>query len=286
MIASRTAALIVLLAAWIPLGSATARESGILRAAQDAASSLKARVGVAVYDTGNGQVWRYHADERFPMASTSKTLVCAALLRRGEPLMSQQVLIRKGDVQSYAPVLKNRVGQKVSASDLCAITLRTSDNTAVNAVLDVLGGPSSVTSFLRSMGDRTTRLDRNEPALNEGTPGDERDTTTPDAMVETLRRLVLGSVLDEASRMQLTEWLIGNEVAGPLLRASVPADWRVADRSGAGGFGTRGIAAVMWPPDRDPVVAAIYLTETAASLEERNAAIASIGRAIANAVTR
>lgn len=199
--------------------------------------------------------------------------------------MSQQVLIRKGDVQSYAPVLKHRVGQKFSASDLCAITLRTSDNTAVNAVLDVLGGPSSVTSFLRSMGDRTTRLDRNEPALNEGTPGDRRDTTTPDAMAETLRRLVLESVLDEASRMQLREWLIGNEVAGPLLRASVPTDWRVADRSGAGGFGTRGIAAVMWPPDRDPVVAAIYLTETEASLEERNAAIAAIGRAIANALT-
>lgn len=40
----------------------------------------------------------------------------------------------------------------------------------------------------------------------------------------------------------------------------------------------------MWPPERAPVIATVYITETAASFDDRNAAIAEIGAAIAEAV--
>jgi beta-lactamase class A len=167
---------------------------------------------------------------------------------------------------------------------MCRETLRTSDNTAANKVLEALGGPQAVTAFLRKVGDTTTRLDRNEPELNEGKPGDDRDTTTPAAMAATLKTLLLDNVLEPAYRAQLKDWLIADEVGGPLLRAGVPASWIVADRTGAGGFGTRGIIAVMWPPKREPVVAAIYLTGTKASMDDRNRAIADIGRAIGETI--
>lgn len=273
--------------AWLfPLKPVFAESGSILQAVQAAESRLDARVGISVHDTGSGRRWHYREDERFPMASTAKTLVCAALLQQGASSMTAGVQIEAADILSYAPVTKDLVGQTVTASRLCAITMRTSDNTAVNAVLDVIGGPPVVTSFLRSIGDETTRLDRNEPDLNEGTPGDTRDTTTPRAMEETIAALVLKDALEEEAGRQLTEWMLSNEVGGPLLRAGIPNDWRIADRSGAGGHGTRGIVAVMWPPGQAPVVASIYLTETEASMQARNAAIASIGRAIAAAVAR
>jgi len=99
-----------------------------------------------------------------------------------------------------------------------------------------------------------------------------------------MQSLLLGSALEEGQQQQLKEWLLSNEVGGPLLRAGIPDDWQIADKTGSGGFGTRGIVAVMWPPQRAPIVAAIYLTETTASLEQRNAAIAEIGRAMVKAV--
>jgi beta-lactamase class A len=266
------------------LGAMLAADDPIGRAAQAAESRLGARVGLAVYDTGDGRSWLYRVDDRFPMASTSKALVCAALLHEGPPALKRRVRIEASDLLSYAPVTKGLVGEEVALSDLCAAALRASDNTAINAVLSAIGGPERVTAFLRSIGDGTTRLDRNEPALNEGRPGDPRDTTTPRAMADTMRVLVLGSALDAQSRDQLTQWLESDAVGGPLLRAGVPADWRIADRTGAGGFGARGIVAVMWPPNHAPIVAAIYLTETGASMDERNDAIAAIGRAIATAV--
>jgi len=264
--------------------AASAAEDAITSAAKQAEASLKARVGVAVLDTGSGRRWVYHANERFPMASTFKTLACAALLNAGRDKTATEITIRKKDLQAYAPVTSKMVGQTASAGELCAITLRSSDNTAANKVVETVGGPSTVTAFLRSAGDKVTRLDRVEPELNRSEPGDKRDTTTPTAMVDTIRGLVLGSTLTPENRKQLTDWLEANEVGGPLLRAAIPGDWRIADRTGAGGHGTRGVVGVMWPPKGAPIVAAVYLTETKATMEQRNAAIADIGRAMVKAL--
>jgi len=63
-----------------------------------------------------------------------------------------------------------------------AAAIEHSDNTAANLLLRTVGGPAAVTAYLRALGDPVTRLDRNEPALNEAKPGDVRDTTTPSAL--------------------------------------------------------------------------------------------------------
>ncbi|MFC4298426.1 class A beta-lactamase [Castellaniella hirudinis] len=269
--------------------AASAADDGILAKAREIETRLDARVGLAIQDTGNGRSWRYRADERFPMMSTFKTLACGALLHQadeGRIDLETAVQVTQADLVPYAPVSKAWVGQRVGLRDLCAATMRTSDNVAANKVLEHIGGPQAVTAFVRGVGDRVTRLDRYEPDLNEGTPGDARDTTSPATMANTLRALVLDRVLSAASKAQLTEWLIGNEVGGPLLRAGIPRAWRIGDRTGAGGHGSRGVIAVMWPPAHAPIVAAIYITDTEASMDERNAAIAELGAALAEAITR
>jgi len=248
------------------------------------ADDLEALVGFAAYDLESGQRWEYHADQRFTMSSTFKSLACAALLHRvdaGQENLARKVNVSESDLVSYSPITeKHAGGEAMSLSDLCEATLTTSDNTAANLVLRALGGPEAVTSFARHLGDDVTRLDRWETELNKALPGDNRDTTTPNAMVRNLQALLLGDALSEPSREQLRDWLEGNQVADGLFRAAVPEGWIVADRTGAGGFGSRSITAVIWPPERQPIVVALYLTQTDASFEERNAAIAEIGEAI------
>ncbi len=265
--------------------SAWAVEDTIIEAARQAEIALDARVGLAIHDTGSGQRWLYNAHERFPMASTFKVLACGALLARidaGEEDGSRLIPINPSDLVTYSPVTEGWVNEEATLDDLCAATMRTSDNTAVNKVLEALGGPEALTSFMRSLGDEVTRLDRWETELNQATPGDPRDTTSPAAMVNSLQALVLGDVLTATSRETLTEWLVANEVGGPPLRAGIPDNWRIGDRTGAGGHGTRGITAVIWPPQRDPLIVAIYITETEAEMDKRNEAIAGIGRALAD----
>lgn len=268
---------------------ASASSDSVLDVARQIEERLNARVGYAIYDTGSNESWLHNANDRFPMASTFKVLLCAAILAKrdaGDTGLAPAVTLEQEDLVTYSPVTENWIGKEVSVEALCEATMRTSDNTAANKALEVLGGPESVTDFMRSIGDNTTRLDRWETELNTATPGDLRDTTTPSAMASSLRELIFGEALSQSSREQLTAWLLGNEVGGPLLRAGIPKDWCIGDRTGAGGHGSRGIVAVIWPPERDPLVAAIYITQTEASMEDRDEAIAAIGKVLADSVSK
>lgn len=252
------------------------------------ASKLEGRAGFAAFDLESGQRWEYQANQRFAMSSTFKTLACAALLHRvdtGEEQLDREVGFSASDLVTYSPVTEQYADrQALTISELCEAALTMSDNTAANLILQALGGPETVTAFTRMLGDDVTRLDRWETELNEATPGDHRDTTTPNAMVKNLQRLLLGDVLSVESRDQLFDWLKRNQVADQLFRAGLPDGWIIADRTGAGGFGSRSITAVIWPPERRPIIVALYLTQTEASFSARNEAIAEIGTAIVEIV--
>ncbi|TVP43000.1 MAG: class A beta-lactamase [Halomonas sp.] len=261
-----------------------AQEDPVRKELQRIEQELEARIGFAAHDLATGQRWEVNADQRFAMSSTFKTLACGALLQRvdnGQEQLETEVSFSSSDLVTHSPVTEQYADQQsMSLFELCEATMTTSDNTAANLVLQALGGPETITQFASSLGDPITRLDRWETELNEAQPGDERDTTTPNAMLANLEQLVLGDVLSPDAKRQLQEWMIGNAVADGLFRAAMPSDWVIADRTGAGGFGSRSITAIIWPPEREPMVVAFYITETDASFEDRNAAIASLGRVI------
>lgn len=243
--------------------------------------ALQARVGMAVFDTSSGETWHYRGDERFPLNSTHKAFACAALLAKVDDhtlSLDQPVSIRAEALVAYSPITaKSLAPATMSYRQLCSAAVSHSDNTAGNLVIQALGGPAGLTAYLRSIGDDSTRLDRQEPELNEATPGDPRDSTTPRAIVASLDKIVLGDALSPSSRAELTQWMVDDQVGAALLRSALPADWKIADKTGAGGHGSRSIVAVIWPPARAPLVVGIYITQTSASLAASNQAIARIG---------
>jgi beta-lactamase class A len=246
------------------------------------------RLGVAVLDTKTGARAAHRANERFPMCSTFKLLAAAAVLKRvdkGQEKLDRKIAFDAADLVVNSPITQKRVAEgSLTLAEICEAAMVVSDNTAGNLLLANLGGPAGVTAFARSLGDQTTRLDRIEPELNEALPGDPRDTTSPAAMLGSIRSLVLGDALSLSSRRQLTEWLTGNKTGDTRLRARLRKDWRVGDKTGAGERGTTNDVGVLWPPDRAPVIVAIYLTGSLGSSEQRNATIAAIGEAVAQAV--
>lgn len=176
-------------------------------------------------------------------------------------------------------------------ADLCAAAVELSDNTAANLILASLGGPAGWTRFVRQIGDRKSRLDRIELALNTAIPGDLRDTTTPWSTAADLQATLLGQALSAASRDRLRGWMTAAQTGLARLRAGLPAGWQVADKTGTGDNGTANDIAVAWTPD-GPVVITCYLTGAkAATPAARESAIADVGRVVAEtfsvrAVTR
>ncbi len=243
-------------------------------------ADIGGRVGIAVHDLKGNSLFFYKSDQRFPMSSTFKALLCGAILSRvdaGQEDLDRVISYEPRDIVSYSPITENHTESGMSVGALCEVTVTISDNTAGNLLLDTVGGPDGFTQFLRTLGDTTTRLDRWETALNEGTPNDPRDTTTPDAILRSLNALAFQDALSPTSQKQLRQWMIDDKVADALLRSILPDGWRIGDKTGAGGHGARGIIAILWPTEAEPLLVAIYLAENNQPIETRNKAIARLG---------
>ncbi len=242
------------------------------------------RLGVHFIDTADGREWGYRSDERFLMLSTFKTLASALVLRRadeGKAPLSQRIRYRQRDLVQWSPVTEKHVGgQGLSLAQLCEATITTSDNTAANLILRSVGGPAALTAFLRGIGDGLTRLDRLEPELNEPSPGEELDTTTPRAMARTLRTLLLGEALSPASRERLAAWLRANTTGDRRLRAGVPPSWGIGEKTGTAGSSAND-AGIVWPPGTAPMLVSAYLADSPASAAVREQTLAGVGRLLA-----
>lgn len=198
--------------------------------------------------------------------------------------IEQRIKYEAKDVVAYSPTTKDHVESGMTLAEICVAALTLSDNTAGNMLLREIGGPAGLTRFARSLGDELTRLDRWEVELNEALPDDPRDTTTPAAMVKNLQQLILGDALSETSRQKLTDWMLANKTGDARLRAGLPRDWRVADKTGTGERGTTNDVGVLWPPGRKPLVVTTYLTGSQAPVEQRNATLAKVAHAVADVV--
>lgn len=250
-------------------------------------SDLDARIGVVVSEPASSWTWGHREDERFLMASTFKSLLCGAVLEQADAgllTLDETIPIVPEAILEYAPVTEQKVGTSMSIGDLCLATLDISDNTAANLLLDRIGGTAEVTAFVQRLGDTVTRLDRGEPDLNIFAPGDPRDTTSPSAMVQTWQAMLLGSALSPAARQQLTDWMSLGGVTGALIRASTPSDWAVTDKSGAGDGFTRNLVGMITLPDQSTYLFAIYVSDTPADFDARNAAVQQVGAAIVEVI--
>jgi beta-lactamase class A len=266
--------------------SARAAETGTEGAFAERLAMLEARsggrLGVAMFDSGGGKRLAYRGDELFPMCSTFKFLAAAAILARvdaGKERLDRRLSYGQSDLLEYAPVTKEHAGEgSMTLEALCAAAVEMSDNTAANLLLQVLGGPSGITAFCRSLGDEKTRLDRIEPFLNEALPGDERDTTTPLAMLGCMDRLFLGDALTPASRAHFEGWMLNARPGAKRLPAAIPEGARIGHKTGTGERGTSNDIAIVWPAGGKPVLVAAYLTGSPRKTEERDAVIAEAGK--------
>ncbi len=243
--------------------------------------ALRARLGVWVLDTQTRRSWGHRADESFPMCGIFSFVACAALLARadaGKVDLGRRVRITARDLLPDSPVFHSAGdAQNPTLADLCGAALTHNDLTAGNLVLKRVGGPDGLTAFMNEQGDAASRLDHGPPALNDATPGDLHDTTTPAAMGAHVRALLLGSTLSHPSRRLLTAWLLANKSGGARLRAGLPHGWDIGDKTATGRHGTTNNVAIVWPPSHKPLIVSVFITDTAASVEQRNAAVAQIG---------
>jgi beta-lactamase class A len=248
------------------------------------------RIGFFALDTASGRSIEHRAHERFAMCSTFKWLLAAEVLSnalgsRPDFSLEKRIAYGEADLLGHAPRAREHLKEgAMSVGALVDAAVEVSDNTAANLLLALVGGPSGLTAWLRQMGDQDTRLDRSELSLNTNLPGDARDTTTPAASAGDLQQMLLEKSLPPLATERLKAAMERSQTGGTRLRAGLPSDWRVADKTGTcGERGAVNDVAVIWPKGRSPLVVAAYLSDSAASVETLEAAHAELARITAQA---
>ncbi|MBH1999559.1 MAG: SGM family class A beta-lactamase [Sphingomonadaceae bacterium] len=239
------------------------------------------RLGVALVDNKGALLLGFNRDERFALCSTFKAPLAAAMLigaEGGKFGLGGEIPFGKEDILEYAPVVKkNKKRGRMSMAELAQAAVEVSDNSAANLLLPMLGGPAGFTAFMRAHGDDVTRLDRNEPALNENAQGDPRDTTSPAAMAGLMGRLIFRD-LKPAGANQLRVWLNASTTGAQRIKAGLPEGWTSGSKTGSCGTAYNDVALVK-APSGDEYILAIYLDRPTVDADAAEAAIAETARA-------
>ncbi|MEO5830920.1 MAG: class A beta-lactamase [Rhodanobacter sp.] len=302
-------------------GSANARLQQALT--RLAASARPGVLGVTVMDLHTRTQTRINADRAYPMMSVFKAPVAAAVLAQidtGRITLSREVVIDRREIVNGAAVPSigaNFKGEQMhfTVKQLLVAAVSESDNTAVDALIRLVGGPRVVTDFLRVHGIHEMHIDLNEAQVGriiEGTANgqsitaqeteqaalarqhrgyraylrDPRNRTTPDAAANFLEKLWTGQLLSARSTKQLLGLMYG-QIVPNRLRAGLPHGVRFADKCGTSytlegetaAFNDIGI--MTWPNGHTVIVAA-FLTASRADKKTRNALFTDIAKSVAD----
>ncbi|MGQ2941548.1 MAG: class A beta-lactamase [Blastomonas fulva] len=244
------------------------------------------RLGVALVGPDGHQLAGHRADERFAMCSTFKLPLAAMVLEnahKGRLSMADPLPVTDSDMVVYSPYVEAQRAktppEAVTVEGAASAAVSLSDNTAANLLLDRLGGPQSFTAWLRGKRDSVARLDRREPELNENALGDPRDTTTPAAMAETTRSLVVGNAIPVGQQQLLYRWMENTSTGLKRIRGGLPQGWSAGDKTGSCGNAFNDVA-VFTAETGMRYTLAVYLDRPAVKGDAASAIIADATRAV------
>lgn len=258
------------------------------------AADAPGTIGACIFDPASGASASWNGERRFPHCSSFKASLAAMVLdlaARGRIDGDRVLRLTEGELMWVSSFTTRRLNEGASFLELAEATQVTSDNAAANVLLRELGGPAVLTAWWRALGDRTSRLDRTEPALNHVPPGEVRDTTTPAAMARTLAAILYGGALRPAEARRLEGWMTQTQTGARRVRAGLPENWRAGDKTGTAMSDGMGSAYVdigfVVPPGGDPLTFATYYMASDVHEDmdpQSEGVLASIGAAIAAAV--
>lgn len=248
-------------------------------------AKYNAKIGVYVLDTNDNSEIAYNADERFAYCSTHKFLSVGALLQQKtlEELGERRTYSEK-EILPYSAITKAHVRSGLTLAEICEATFRASDKTAANLVIEELGGIDAFRDSLRAIGDDVTEPARLELDLNIFSPDSLDDTSTPRQLAKDLQMYLLGDLLSDDKKALLASWMSDNAITDDFIKAGVPKNWKVLDKNGTGiNYGTCNDIAVIFPPNKKPIVVAIMTRRNEAGARFDSALVADVARMIFSA---
>ena len=267
------------------------------------ATASRGKIGLALIHLESGRHITIRGHERFPMASVVKLPIALELLRRVADRtlsLDREVWLDASDIRPCCSLSRRHPvgGIARSARELLELMLIESDNTAADAVLEIVGGPARVERRMRGLGFRHINVNRSEgqllldmagviapppdqwtlelqrrlvaevgkDALNAGRAQylrDERDTATPYETAAFVGRLQLGDLLPKPQTAMLLGLMARSSTGSRRLKSRLPAETLVAHKTGTTSIVINDVGIIHLPADaaiRGRLALAVFIT--------------------------
>ena len=205
------------------------------------AASKGSDVGIAALDLQTGETVAVKGHTPFPMASTVKIAVAALYLSQVE----------------HGRRSLDDVIDGVTARSLMSRMMIRSDNRATDLLLNDLGGPRALHQWLSQNGVHGLRVDRTIARLlaDKRDLWDVRDSSTPLAMVELLKRIYRAELIRPSSRNYLLDLMARCQTGKNRIRGLLPFGTPVENKTGTLNGLTDDVGFITMPDGRRIAIA-------------------------------
>ncbi len=254
------------------------------------------KLGLALYDFSTGKSISINGNDKYPMQSVFKFPIGVALLdcvSRGEFSLSDSVTLTKADLlpDLWSPIRERwPEGVRLPLVSVMTYMVAHSDNSATDFLIHKIGGVARIQDIVNRLGAKKINI-RNTEAEIQGSWSVQFDNwTTPNAMVDFLRLMNDGKLLDKANTAVL--WEIMASASSGSVNRLVPKTVTFARKTGYSGVNSQGIIAaqndvgIIEFEDGRRVAYAIFLTDSTLGTDAGYDILAQIGKAIWKAYER
>lgn len=254
------------------------------------------KLGFALYDFSTGKSISINGNDKYPMQSVFKFPIGVALLdcvSRGEFALLDSVTLTKADLSPdlWSPIRERwPEGVRLPLVSVMTYMVAHSDNIATDFLIHKIGGVARIQDIVNRLGAKKINI-RNTEAEIQGSWSVQFDNwTTPNAMVDFLRLMNDGKLLDKANTAVL--WEIMSSASSGSVNRLVPKTVTFARKTGYSGANSQGIIAaqndvgIIEFEDGRRVAYAIFLTDSTLGTDAGYDILAQIGKAIWKAYER
>ena len=254
------------------------------------------KLGLALYDFSTGKSISINGNDKYPMQSVFKFPIGVALLdcvSRGEFSLSDSVTLTKADLlpDLWSPIRERwPEGVRLPLVSVMTYMVAHSDNSATDFLIHKIGGVARIQDIINRLGAKKINIRNTEAEIQGSWSVQFENWTTPNAMVDFLRLMNDGKLLNKANTAVL--WEIMASASSGSVNRLVPKTVTFARKTGYSGANSQGIIAaqndvgIIELEDGRRVAYAIFLTDSTLGTDAGYDILAQIGKAIWKAYER
>jgi beta-lactamase class A len=230
----------------------------------------------------------FHGEEHFPMQSVYKFPIAMAVLHavdENKMKLEQSVQVLASDLTKvgHSPLRDAHPGGcTMTLKELLRYNIAESDGSACDVLIRLMGGTTPIDNYVKKLGVQGMSIATTEKVQQMDDTTQYRNYSSPEAMTQLLKIFYTQPVLSAKSRAFLLDLMVTSTPGPKRIKGQLPAGTVVAHKTGTSGKDAEGFTAatndvgVITLPGGHHIAVSIFVSDSDASEEAREAAIASI----------